>query len=108
MLLPLVQRLERRMLRRNGYRSRHVDTSVGRVHLLEHPGDPTQPPLVVMHGICSSGVEFREVLQRLRSQLPARCSIKGYCSWNSRIKRTRARSTLGESTTVLDQLRDST
>lgn len=59
------ERVSRVFLRRHGYRSRWADTGVGRLHYYERPGDPAQPPLVLLHGISASGTSFGPLLRRL-------------------------------------------
>lgn len=51
-----------------GYTSRHVETSVGRVHVLEVEGRGARPPVVLLHGLSSAGVHFLPMLGALHGR----------------------------------------
>jgi pimeloyl-ACP methyl ester carboxylesterase len=53
----------------DGYRSRHVPTRAGRVHVLDAQGDGPLPPVVVLHGLSSAGVHFLPLLRHLRGRV---------------------------------------
>ncbi|AKT43051.1 alpha/beta fold hydrolase [Chondromyces crocatus] len=65
-LIPLAERLTRRALTARGIRSRFVETSAGRQHMYDAPGEGPLPPLVVIHGISSSAAGFAPVVTRLQ------------------------------------------
>lgn len=62
------QRVARYALRRRGFQTLHVDTSVGRVHAYAADGKGISglPTVVVLHGMCSSGAAFARMLVGLR------------------------------------------
>ncbi|MFT3775220.1 MAG: alpha/beta fold hydrolase [Minicystis sp.] len=68
-MLALTNQLARTSLVLNGFLSRHVVTSGGRVHLLEARGRGELPPVVLLHGISSAGVHFFPLLHRLRGRV---------------------------------------
>jgi pimeloyl-ACP methyl ester carboxylesterase len=68
-LLALTNHLARTSLQLNGYKSRLVRTSAGRVHVLDARGHGPLPPLVLLHGISSAGVHFYPLLGRLRARV---------------------------------------
>lgn len=68
-LTSVTNQLARTSLHLNGYRSRHVATSAGRLHVLEAPGRGPLPPVVLFHGITSAGVHFLPLLHRLRGRV---------------------------------------
>lgn len=49
-----------------GFKARYVHTSAGAVHVLEAPGRGPLPPLVLLHGLSSAGVDFLPILGHLR------------------------------------------
>lgn len=51
-----------------GYTSRHVETSMGRVHVLEAEGRGHRPPVVLLHGLSSAGVHFLPMLGALHGR----------------------------------------
>jgi pimeloyl-ACP methyl ester carboxylesterase len=65
-LIPLVERLGRRALRRRGARTRWVETPAGRMHLYDVPGHGTLPTTVLLHGIGSNATPFGPLLARLQ------------------------------------------
>ncbi len=67
MLLEAADRIEALRLRRAGFLSRTVPTSVGRIHLWEGRGTGQAPPLVALHGVAASATELAPLLHRLRS-----------------------------------------
>jgi pimeloyl-ACP methyl ester carboxylesterase len=52
-----------------GYRSRHLATSVGKVHVLDATGTGPLPPVVLLHGFSSSGVHYGPLLRELRPRV---------------------------------------
>lgn len=66
MLLAIVDRVEHRRLLFAGFRSRWVDTSVGRTHVYEAHAGGDLPPLVLLHGISSRGTDYTTVMGRLK------------------------------------------
>lgn len=68
-MLALTNQLARTSLWLDGYLSRNVVTSVGRVHVLEGRGKGPLPPVVLFHGISSSGVHFLPLLRQLRGRV---------------------------------------
>ncbi len=67
-LLPALERLGRYTLTRRGYKSRFVDTPVGRLHVLDARGGGPLPPILFVHGISTSAAPFGPVLSRLRER----------------------------------------
>lgn len=68
-LLALTNHVARTSLELNGYRSRCVRTSAGRVHVLDARGHGHLPPVVLLHGISSAAVHFLPLLYRLRGRV---------------------------------------
>jgi pimeloyl-ACP methyl ester carboxylesterase len=68
-LLALTSQLARTSLELNGYRSRRVRTSAGKVHVLDARGHGHLPPVVLLHGISSAAVHFLPLLYRLRGRV---------------------------------------
>jgi pimeloyl-ACP methyl ester carboxylesterase len=68
-LLALTNQLARTSLELNGYRSRRVRTSAGKVHVLDARGHGHLPPVVLLHGISSAAVHFLPLLYRLRGRV---------------------------------------
>jgi pimeloyl-ACP methyl ester carboxylesterase len=58
--------LARATLQARFFRSRRVRTSVGRMHLLEAEGHGRLPPLVLLHGLSSTGVHYLPLVGHLR------------------------------------------
>ena len=65
-LIPLAERLGRRVLRRRGVRTRWVETPSGRMHVYDAPGRGSLPTTVLLHGISSSATPFGPLLARLQ------------------------------------------
>lgn len=65
-LVPLVERVARASLIRNGHRARHVSTPIGEVHVFDARGDGPLPTTVMLHGIGSNATSFAPLLRRLR------------------------------------------
>lgn len=65
-VLPVLERVTRAVLVRNGVESRHVDTSIARVHVYDAPGEGSRKPVVLLHGIGTSASPFAPILARLR------------------------------------------
>ena len=66
MLDRLADHAQLATLRARGFTGRHLQTSVGRVHVVESEGRGDGPPIVVLHGIAASSVHFWQVLPGLR------------------------------------------
>lgn len=65
-LIPLFERLGRRILKQRGFESRFVPTRVGAVHVYEAQGTGSLPTMLVLHGLSSAASAFLPVLVRLR------------------------------------------
>ncbi len=65
-LLPLAERLARRVLNKRGYASRFFETRAGKLHAYDAQGSGGLPPVVLVHGLGSSGTPFARVMKRLR------------------------------------------
>ena len=65
-LPKIADRLALFALWRMGFRRRWVETSVGRMHLVEGPGRGRLPPMVMLHGFSSAGVHYLPMVARLR------------------------------------------
>ena len=65
-LLPLTDLVARATLQVQGYQSRKVATSAGRIHVLEADGRGNLPPIVLLHGLSSAGAHYLPLLHRLR------------------------------------------
>lgn len=59
-------RVARAALHLRGYKSRHITTRGGRVHLLDAVGHGDLPPMLFLHGLGSAGVHFRPFLHKMR------------------------------------------
>ncbi len=68
-MLSITHRLARASLALNGYGSRQVGTSAGRVHLLDARGEGCLPPVVLLHGLSSAAVHLLPLLSRLRGRV---------------------------------------
>ncbi len=53
-------------LKLRGYKSRKLDTSVGKLHVLEAQGEGSLPPVVVLHGLSASGQYYENLMRRVR------------------------------------------
>jgi pimeloyl-ACP methyl ester carboxylesterase len=69
LVLTAANELTRVALGLRGYESRHVATSVGRIHVLEARGSGPLPTLALLHGISSASVHFVRLLPRLRGHV---------------------------------------
>lgn len=54
------------LLRARGWRSEHVPTSIGKVHVLHRQGAGQLPPVVLFHGFGSAALHWGPLLQQLR------------------------------------------
>ncbi|MCA9552280.1 MAG: alpha/beta hydrolase, partial [Myxococcales bacterium] len=63
-MASIAERVARRYLRRNGFVSREINTSVAKIHVLEAPGQGSLPPVVLLHGFGASGVQMLPLLVR--------------------------------------------
>lgn len=68
-LTNLTRHVARTSLHINGWRSRRVPTSAGRVHVLDARGHGPLPPVALFHGISSSGMHLLPLLHRLRGRV---------------------------------------
>lgn len=68
-LTNLTNQVARTSLQINGYKSRRVTTSAGRMHVLDARGQGQLPPVVLFHGISSAGFHFLPLLHRLRGRV---------------------------------------
>jgi pimeloyl-ACP methyl ester carboxylesterase len=64
-VLTIPERAGRRFLNAMGFRSRRVDTSAGRLHVLDKRGGGSLPPVVLLHGLSANSVSFSRMLRRL-------------------------------------------
>ena len=65
MLLELIAGIDRRTLQWRGFKSRHVHTSVGKLHLLDGRSTGELPPILIFHGVNSRATNYRLVLPLL-------------------------------------------
>jgi pimeloyl-ACP methyl ester carboxylesterase len=65
-LSNLAERVAATVLRTQGFRSRHVDTAVGRLHALDWRGAGTLPPVVMIHGFTAASVHWYPLLVGLQ------------------------------------------
>jgi pimeloyl-ACP methyl ester carboxylesterase len=65
-LAALYDQFAHRSLLLQGYRSRTVQASTGRVHMLDAGGKGNGPPLVMLHGFSSCGAHYYPIARRLR------------------------------------------
>lgn len=65
-LIPLLERLGRRALRKRGARVRWVDTPLGPVHTYDVPGRGSLAPMVLLHGLGASATPFGPMMSRLQ------------------------------------------
>ncbi|MGE5186376.1 MAG: alpha/beta fold hydrolase [Acidobacteriota bacterium] len=65
-VIPLLERLGRRELRRRGVASRRVRTPHAELHAYDAAGTGSSPPIVLLHGIAASATSFGPVLGMLR------------------------------------------
>jgi pimeloyl-ACP methyl ester carboxylesterase len=66
-LAALYDQVAHHSLKLQGYRSRFVQASTGRVHLLEARGQGSAPPLVMLHGFSSCGAHFHPIARKVRA-----------------------------------------
>lgn len=64
-MLTVSERLMRRVLNARGLRSRWLQTSVGRMHVLDGRGRGELPPLVLLHGFSANAISYAGLLPRL-------------------------------------------
>jgi pimeloyl-ACP methyl ester carboxylesterase len=70
-LPALTDRALSRGLRIRGYRGEHLETHMGRVHVLSAKGRGTLPPILVLHGLSSAAAHYLPLLQKLRKRCQA-------------------------------------
>ncbi len=58
--------LARATLQARFFRSRRIRTSVGRMHMLDARGEGRLPPLVLLHGLSSTGVHYLPLVSHVR------------------------------------------
>jgi pimeloyl-ACP methyl ester carboxylesterase len=63
---PLTDHLVRRVLVAVGYRSDHVDTSVGSIHVLSVRGQGSLPPVTLIHGFGANALQWVPLVRALR------------------------------------------
>lgn len=68
-LLPALERIGRRVLRRQGFKSAHVQTPNGRLHVYDAAGFGPLPPVVVLHGLAATATPFGPTLGLLRKHV---------------------------------------
>lgn len=64
-VVRLIDFLSLRWLRLLGMRSRYVESSHGRMHVMDGPGRGELPDLVLVHGMSSRGTHYRRFIPRL-------------------------------------------
>ncbi|MBO84399.1 MAG: hypothetical protein CL927_03505 [Deltaproteobacteria bacterium] len=64
--MDTVDMLRLRSLRLLGARSRLIQTSLGRLHILEWQGTGPRPPIVLIHGLASCAVDYGPLMRWLR------------------------------------------
>lgn len=60
-------------LRRMGFRRRFIQTSVGRMHVIEAKGQGRLPKMVLLHGFSSAGVHYLPLIRRLQPVAQGLC-----------------------------------
>ena len=65
-MLQVANQLARQRLRAQGFRSRYVETSAGRVHALEAEGQGDLSPVVFLHGLSAAAHYFGRLLTSTR------------------------------------------
>ena len=68
-MASLTDRMLRNLLVGYGYRSQHLPTSVGRVHLFDRGGTGSLPPLLFLHGFGASALNFAPLLLALHDEV---------------------------------------
>lgn len=63
---PLYDAVALHALRLQGFKSRRLSTTRGRMHVLEARGSGRLPPIVLLHGFSSAGVHFHPILPQLK------------------------------------------
>lgn len=61
----VLERVQRRVLRWNGFASFHVPTAVGRLHVVEKRARGRRPTLCFLHGLSASSVQYAPLMRRL-------------------------------------------
>ena len=64
--IHLYDRVTRAALRASGFKSKHLETSVGKVHVLDASGEGAAPPVAVLHGFSAHATQYGAILRRLR------------------------------------------
>lgn len=62
----LSDHLARATLQARFFRSRRIRTSVGRMHMLDARGEGRLPPVVLLHGLSSTGVHYLPLVSHVR------------------------------------------
>ena len=68
-LLDLMNRMTLWHLRRQGFRSQTLDTSVSKVHYFEGQGEGQHAPIVMLHGIGSSAAGYADLMVRMKASV---------------------------------------
>ncbi|MEZ4429920.1 MAG: alpha/beta hydrolase [Nannocystaceae bacterium] len=63
--MTVAERLARRVLNAQGYRSRFLSTRRGKVHMLDGPGQGKLPPIVMLHGISANAISFTSLIRHI-------------------------------------------
>lgn len=63
-MLTVPERMLRRVLNAQGLRSRWLETSVGRLHVLDGEGRGELPPIVLLHGFSANAISYLGLLHR--------------------------------------------
>src|SRR5262249_49956199 len=66
LLAAFSDHLARATLQATFFRSRRIRTSVGRMHVMEAQGHGHLPPLVLLHGLSSTGVHYLPLVGHVR------------------------------------------
>jgi pimeloyl-ACP methyl ester carboxylesterase len=65
-IIPLMERLGRRVLRSRGMGTREVSTPLGPIHVYDGRGGGSLPPVVLLHGVGSNATPFAPLIARLQ------------------------------------------
>ena len=65
-MISNAERLGLNYLKVRGFRSRHLSTRAGKLHVIEGEGRGHLPPVVLLHGLSANGISFHDLMLRLR------------------------------------------